>query len=123
MVVTVTDLDASIAFYRDAVGLDFVERDDGGTLATMRTGDQLVRLQTTERQSPLMARRPVAGSTDMCFSSADDLAVTLARFQARGAEIVAGPVEKHGSRGPMVSVYTRDPDGSLIEVSHYPLGC
>lgn len=119
VVVTVSDLDASLKFYQEVVGLEVVGRNEEGTLATLRAASQLVRLQTAGRKSPLMAADPVPGSTDMCFVSPDIPETTLARFQRAGAPVVAGPVEKHGSRGPMMSVYTRDPDGSLIEVAHY----
>lgn len=119
VVITVSDLDTSLEFYQDAVGLEVVDRNEEGTLATLRAGSQLVRLQTAGRKSSLMAVAPVPGSTDMCFVSPDAPEATAARFQHAGAPVVAGPVEKHGSRGPRMSVYTRDPDGSLIEVAHY----
>lgn len=119
VVITVSELDAALEFYQEAVGLEVVDRNEEGTLATLRAGSQLVRLQTEGRKSPLMASDPVPGGTDMCFVSPDAPEVTAARFQRAGAPVVAGPVEKHGSRGPMMSVYARDPDGSLIEVAHY----
>ena len=118
IVIPVNDLAASIRFYRDAVGLEPVDTNAEGTLATLRAGDQLVKLETPDR-SGLVATCVVTGSADLCFQSDDEPGATLARMRGLGVPIVAGPAEKHGARGVMASVYVRDPDGSLVEIAHY----
>lgn len=118
VVIPVSDLDAALGFYRDVVGLELMEVNGERTLATLRAGDQLVKLETPDRQG-LVAARAVPGSADLCFESNDDPASIVARCRARGVQVVAGPVRKHGAKGGMASVYMRDPDGSLIEIAHY----
>ncbi|MEE1296998.1 MAG: VOC family protein [Bifidobacterium sp.] len=119
IVIPVSDLEASITFYRDAVGLNLLDTNKEATLATLRAGEQLVKLETPNRQG-LVAAQVVPGSADLCFQSDTEPEATLARMRSLGVRVVAGPVEKQGPQGVMVSVYVRDPDGSLVEIAHYP---
>ncbi|KFI63767.1 VOC family protein [Bifidobacterium cuniculi] len=118
VVIPVSDLDAALRFYRDVVGLELMEVNGERTLATLRAGDQLVKLETPDRQG-LVAARAVPGSADLCFESSDDPQSTVARCRACGVDVIDGPVRKRGARGAMTSVYVRDPDGSLVEIAHY----
>lgn len=117
IVIPVTDLDRAIAYYEGVLGMEFVSRSE--ELATLRTEDQMVKLETVKRANALVASDVVAGSADVCFSTTAPVSTIVKCFEDNGIPIVAGPVEKVGSRGRMLSVYTRDPDGSLIEVSTY----
>jgi catechol 2,3-dioxygenase-like lactoylglutathione lyase family enzyme len=63
--------------------------------------------------------KPVPGAIDLCFISATRLAEVIAHLEACGVHVIEGPVPKTGALGPMQSVYFRDPDGNLIEVSEY----
>ena len=59
------------------------------------------------------------GSVDICFITGEDLSLVKARIEDAGVEIIQGPVEKIGSLGSMMSIYFRDPEGSLLEISSY----
>jgi catechol 2,3-dioxygenase-like lactoylglutathione lyase family enzyme len=61
---------------------------------------------------------PTPGSADLCFITNQDSSRIVAHLEARGAQIIDGPVERVGAAGSMMSVYVRDPDGNLIEISH-----
>lgn len=118
IVITVSSIAASLPFYRDTLGLE-VEGDVGESLVTLRAGDQLVRLQVPCRPSDLMATRPLAGSSDLCFCTDESLELVRDRWERLGAPLVCGPVQKNGAHGAMTSIYGRDPDGSLVEVCRY----
>lgn len=117
IVVAVSSLETAVPFYRDVAGLELI--DAAGEVATFRCGDQLLKLETPERVGALVAARIVPGSSDLCLEVDAPVQETLARLDKMGINPVAGPVERVGARGPMASVYLRDPDGSLVELCHY----
>jgi catechol 2,3-dioxygenase-like lactoylglutathione lyase family enzyme len=65
------------------------------------------------------ANKPTPGSSDLCFVAASPLSEIIAHLRAVGATIVEGPVGRTGASGPIRSVYVRDPDANLIEISNY----
>ena len=88
-------------------------------------GEQKLHLRPVDASQAewFTGRCPAAGSDDLCFAiDEDDLAAITAHLASCGVEIEVGPVERAGARGAMTSVYCRDPDGSLIEVSTYRAG-
>lgn len=117
IVIPVTDIERSIAYYEEVLGMELISHSD--ELATLCTEDQMVKLETASRKDALMASEVVPGSVDICFSTSVSVSLVVEHFESCGIPILAGPVEKVGSKGKMLSVYTRDPDGSLIEVSTY----
>lgn len=114
LVLTVRDPEASLAFYGRAVGLQPI-RFGAGRLA-LRVGDQKINLQTLGQE---VRNHACIGSGDICLLTEAPLADVVARLAAEGIAIVEGPVQKSGARGPITSVYFNDPDGNLIEISHY----
>ncbi len=64
--------------------------------------------------------KPTPGASDLCFATETPLDEVVAHLKGCGVVIAQGPVQKTGALGPMMSVYFRDPDGNLIEVSNYP---
>lgn len=125
IVITVSDLGRSLRFYTEVVGLRTERVDDERHVATLRAGEQLIRLQTADRRATgaLTSARPVAGAADLCVQTEDDgETVGRALRAALGADAVIGPVRREGARGPMVSHYAHDPDGSLIELCSYEGG-
>lgn len=119
IVIAVSDMKQSVTFYRDALGLTFLGMSEQGMLASFVAGDQIIKLETTERPGKLMASCPVPGSVDICFELDETLQEIVERLSQLSVKIVDGPVEKQGAHGSMTSVYVRDPDGSLIELSSY----
>lgn len=117
LVLTVADIERSCEFYARVLGFDIVSF-KGGRKA-LAFGRQKINLHQLGREFEPKALRPTAGSGDLCFISSTPLAQVIAELQAQGVAIEEGPVERTGATGPIVSVYLRDPDRNLIEISNY----
>ena len=122
IVLNVRDVESSAAWYAEVLGMqreDFASRT--GTRVAMRFGRHKINLRPVDADAVawFTGAYPAAGSDDLCFISADPPAQVVAHLQACRVGIEAGPVERAGALGPMTSVYCRDPDGSLIEISSY----
>jgi catechol 2,3-dioxygenase-like lactoylglutathione lyase family enzyme len=114
LLLTVADLGTSVAFY-ERLGMRS-EEFGGGRLA-LRFGDQKINLHQAGAEFQPHALRPLPGSADLCFlieGSLDDVANALAEA---GVPVELGPVEREGAVGRMDSLYVRDPDGNLVELS------
>ncbi|MGF1623462.1 MAG: VOC family protein [Alphaproteobacteria bacterium] len=114
IVLTVRDIERAVAFYVRVLGMEAVTF--GAGRRALRFGDQKINLQLLGQETRNYAG---IGSGDVCFVSDWPLDRVIARLEAEGVPIVAGPVEQTGALGPMTSVYFNDPDGSLIEVCAY----
>lgn len=117
-VLTVSDIDTSCDFYRKILGLEVVVF--GDNRKALIIGDQKINLHQAGRELQPCAERPVPGSADICLITDTDIAVVEEQLAASGIAIELGPVERTGVHGAMTSVYFRDPDGNLLEVSRYP---
>jgi catechol 2,3-dioxygenase-like lactoylglutathione lyase family enzyme len=116
LVLTVSDLDRSRAFYEDVLGMEAIVvagRD------ALRFGDQKINLHEAGREFEPKAAKPLPGSADLCFVTELRAEEIVQHLVARGVEIVDGPVARNGALGPVTSVYLRDPDGNLLELAHY----
>jgi len=82
-------------------------------------GDQKINLHQHGQEFEPKARRPKPGSADLCFITGTPIQDAAAHARSCGVEIIEGPVPKTGAKGPIDSIYFRDPDGNLIEVSNY----
>jgi catechol 2,3-dioxygenase-like lactoylglutathione lyase family enzyme len=118
LVLTVADVDASCAFYERVLGMQVVTFGHGRKALVF--GTQKINLHPYRREFEPKAERPTPGSADLCFVSATPLAAVIAHLQASGVDVLEGPVPRTGARGPISSVYFRDPDRNLIEVCNYP---
>jgi catechol 2,3-dioxygenase-like lactoylglutathione lyase family enzyme len=117
VVLTVADLEATIDFYTRALGMS-VRAFGGGRLA-LRFGDQKINLHEAGHEFEPKARRPTAGSGDLCFVVDGTLDAWAEHLHEAGVDVIEGPVPRAGALGPMTSIYLRDPDGNLIELSTY----
>lgn len=117
LVLTVADLEKTCDFYSRVLGIRAVTFGDGRRALTF--GRQKINLHQAGEEFEPHAARPIPGSADICFITDTSLKEVLGQLEAHGIEIVEGPVEREGALGPMESVYFRDPDGNLIEVSNY----
>ena len=117
VVLTVRDVAATCAFYSRVLGMR-VETFGAGRTA-LHFGQQKINVQPAGGESTLCARVPTPGSGDLCFVTATPLDAVLAHLRACGVAVEAGPVPRAGAVGQMDSVYFRDPDGNLVEVSRY----
>jgi len=115
LVLTVRDVDATVAFYTDLLGMEAITFGNGRR--ALRFGRQKINLLEASREVEPKAERPVPGSADLCFITAVPIETVLERIRAADVPVVEGPVERTGANGPIRSVYLRDPDGNLLEVA------
>ncbi len=118
IVLTVFDIDRTIDFYSRVLGMAPVTFGEGRR--ALAFGRQKINLHLAGREFEPRALKPVPGSADLCFVTEAPLEEVAAHLRASGVVIAEGPVPKTGALGPMTSVYFRDPDGNLVEVSRYP---
>ncbi|MGN8545953.1 VOC family protein [Bradyrhizobium sp. 13971] len=127
LVINVTDVVHSVAWYSRILGME-VKVFDPGKGKTPRTslvfGNQKinVRPRDADKVDWFTADHEAAGSDDLCFLTSSTPEEVVAHLKANGVRIEEGPVAKQGARGTLRSVYCRDPDGSLIEISSYEKG-
>jgi catechol 2,3-dioxygenase-like lactoylglutathione lyase family enzyme len=117
LVLTVKDIDASCAFYAAALGMDVVTFGSGRK--ALAFGVQKINLHQSGKEFEPKADKPTTGSADLCFITSTPLAEVAAHLAACGVAVIEGPVQRTGATGPIMSVYFRDPDMNLIEVSNY----
>lgn len=120
LVLTVRDIPATLAFYCDVLGMAPVQFTpaDGSTRHALRFGAQKINLHQAGAGFSPRAQTPMPGSADLCFLSETPLADWQRHLAARGVKVEEGPVARSGATGPIVSLYLRDPDGNLIEISN-----
>ena len=117
VVLTVADIEATCAFYQRVLGMQVVTFAGGRTALAFRT--QKINLHPLGREYEPRAHRATAGSGDLCLITSTPLDEVITHLQACDVPVLEGPVPKTGARGPILSVYFRDPDLNLIEVSNY----
>jgi catechol 2,3-dioxygenase-like lactoylglutathione lyase family enzyme len=115
LVLTVADERATRRFYVDGLGMEWVEF--AGGRHALRFGTQKINLHYRGREFEPKAAYPVPGSADLCFLSGEPLEHTARRMAGLGHPVIKGPVRRDGAVAPLDSLYFRDPDGNLIEVS------
>ena len=116
LVLTVADVAASCAFYQRVLGMEVVTF--GAGRQALAFGTQKINLHQSGREFEPKAQRPTPGSADLCFLTSVPLAQVQAHLAACGVVVSEGPVQRTGAQGPILSVYFRDPDLNLIEVSN-----
>jgi catechol 2,3-dioxygenase-like lactoylglutathione lyase family enzyme len=118
LVLNVADVEATADWYVRVLGMrrEVVE---GRTILWFGEQKLHVRPIAATQQEWFTGRHPAPGSDDLCFATAQDVDAIAAHLASCGVEVELGPVQRAGARGPMTSVYCRDPDGSLIEISTY----
>lgn len=114
LVLTVADIDETVGFYCGVLGMEEVVF--GGGRRALHFGAQKINLHKAGAEFSPAARKPTAGSGDLCFL-VTSLEAAIARLKEAGVEIEEGPVSRTGAQSPLHSVYIRDPDGNLIELS------
>ena len=116
VVLTVRDIDRTLSFYQRALGMTPVRFGEGRH--ALAFGDQKLNLHQAGREFEPKAAAPTPGAIDLCLLTDEPLDAAIAHLRAAGVAIELGPVAKTGARGPLRSIYFRDPDGNLIEVSN-----
>ena len=127
LVINVSDVARTAEWYRKILGMEVKVFDPGQgkpTRTTLMFGHQKinVRPRDADKVEWFTADHIAAGSDDLCFLTSSPPDEVVAHLKACGVAIEEGPVAKQGARGTLRSVYCRDPDGSLIEISSYEDG-
>ncbi|HSR71270.1 MAG TPA: VOC family protein [Kiloniellales bacterium] len=116
LVLTVADIEATCRFYERVLGM--TRQSFGEGRVGLHFGRQKLNLHPAAAPYPLRAGRATPGSADLCFLTATPIDDVIAHLKACEVAIEVGPVERSGAQGPILSVYFRDPDDNLIEVSN-----
>ena len=116
VVLTVADVDRTIAFYERALGMRAVAFGEGRRALTF--GNQKLNLHQAGREFTPHASAPVPGGVDICFTTTAPIDEVVAHLHAIGVAIELGPVAKTGARASLRSIYLRDPDGNLVEIAN-----
>jgi len=117
VVFTVVDIKATCDFYTRVLGTAVVTFADNRTALTF--GSQKINLHQAGKEFEPRALRPTPGSADVCFITETPLEQVMQHLRDCGIDVVEGPVDKTGAIGALKSVYIRDPDQNLIEISNY----
>lgn len=116
-VLTVASIDATCAFYADVLGMEVVTF--SGQRKALKFGTQKINLHEHGNEFDPKAKSPTPGSADFCLVTEVPLENVTARLDALGVKIEEGIVQRTGATGPIRSVYVRDPDQNLVEISQY----
>ena len=120
LVLTVADIDVTIAFYRDVLGMrsEKFTPAGGSTRWALKFGVQKINLHIAGAEFEPKAAHVQSGSADLCFLSDVPIADWLAHLKVHKVAVEDGPVRRTGATGPILSLYVRDPDGNLLEISN-----
>ena len=116
LVLTVQDLAATCEFYSKVLGMEVITFGEGRT--ALRFGVQKINLHEVGSLNEPRAQLPTPGSADLCFITSVPMAQVIAHLRDCAVEIVTGPGPRTGARHVLDSVYVRDPDENLIEISN-----
>lgn len=124
LVLTVADIDTSCAFYSKVLGMrhQVFTATDGSERHALYFGDQKINLHQLGQEFKPNAKAAATGTADLCFLVSEPIDGVIAHLTGLGLAIEAGPVARSGATGALDSVYIRDPDGNLIELSRYRVG-
>ena len=117
LVLTVKDINTTCEFYTKVLGMEEVTFADQRKALTF--GSQKINLHQQGDEFDPKSQRPTPGSADLCYVTRVPLSEVMQHVRAFGVDILEGPVDKIGALGPIMSIYFRDPDGNLIEISNY----
>ncbi|REC48096.1 MULTISPECIES: VOC family protein [Chryseobacterium] len=117
LVLTVADIEKTVDFYTSILGFEVVTFGENRKALTF--GNQKINLHQKGKEFEPKAEHPTCGSADFCFISETDIHEVLQELKEKNIEIIEGIVERTGALGKIQSVYFRDPDLNLIEISNY----
>ncbi|UCH74415.1 MAG: VOC family protein [Rhodospirillales bacterium] len=118
LVLTVADIGSTCDFYVGVLGMERVTFGAERRVA-LAFGRQKINLHRAGAEFEPRARQPTPGSGDFCFITELSMDKITSRLKRLGIEIIEGPVPRTGAKGPMTSIYIRDPDGNLVEIARY----
>ena len=116
IVLTITDLEKTIRFYESVLGMKVVHF--GEDRVALKFGNQKINLHEKGKEFEPKANHPTPGSADLCFLTTMEIIKAKSFILQQGVGIIEGPVERTGATGSLLSIYFRDPDNNLIELSN-----
>lgn len=116
-VLFVQDIPRTCEFYEKVLGMEVVIFGEGRV--ALHFGYQKINLHQVGYEHPPIPQHPTPGSADVCFITLTPLDAVIEHLENNGVEILLGPVKRTGAIGDINSVYFRDPDLNLIEVSNH----
>lgn len=117
LVLTVASIEKTVAFYKKVLNMEVVVF--GDNRKALQFGQQKFNLHEAGREFEPKARNPRAGSADFCLITKTPMEEVIRHLAACDVQVEEGPVARTGAVGKIVSVYIRDPDQNLIEISNY----
>ena len=121
VVITVFDINKSVHFYSNILGMElqeFLSSTDNTKRKSLKFGRQKINLHEVSKPFKPHANKPLPGTMDICFISEINVNDWIKIFDNFDIKIEDGPVKKTGAKGPIRSIYIRDPDKNLIEISN-----
>ena len=116
LVLTVSDLDRTCAFYSEVLGMEIRTSDTNRT--SLHFGTAKINLHTFGAEFAPHAKTPKPGSADICLLTKTPIKKVMEHLVHHQVDIIEGPVKRTGAAGTLLSVYFRDPDGNLLEVAN-----
>ncbi len=117
IVLTVNDIGKTVEFYTEILGMELVNFSNARK--ALRFGDQKINLHQQGKEFEPKANKPTSGSMDICFITQTKIENVKIELEKKGIEIIEGIVDRTGAKGSIRSIYFRDPDNNLIELSNY----
>ncbi len=117
VVLTVMNIDKTCEFYKQILGMEVITFGEGRK--ALHFGEQKINLHEVGKEFEPKAKSPMSGTADLCFITDVPMLDVIDHLYSYGAPIEEGPVKRTGALGSITSIYTRDPDGNLIEISNY----
>lgn len=119
-VLTVENIEKTCAFYQSVLGMDVITFGEGRKALLFGTGEtkQKINLHEVGKEFEPKARTPTSGAGDFCLIAEMPIAKIIEHLKICSVDIESGPIARTGANGPITSVYFRDPDKNLIEVSN-----
>lgn len=117
LVLTVKDIDKTVNFYTSCLAME--KEIFGDNRVALRFGDTKINLHLFGKEFEPKAVAPTPGSADICFSTTEPISEVTDRLKDLQINIIEGPILRTGACGPISSIYIRDPDNNLIEISNY----
>ncbi|MDS7931775.1 VOC family protein [Acinetobacter sp. V102_4] len=116
LVLTVADIENTCNFYQTVLGFEVITFK--GDRKALKFGHQKINLHQLGNEFEPKALHPTSGSADLCFISDTSISEVVTHLNQLNIQIEEGPVERTGAMHPILSVYIRDPDQNLIEISN-----
>lgn len=117
LVLTVRDLNATIRFYQNGLGMEVRRFGKDGERLALYFGAQKINLHERGKEFEPKAENPTPGAADLCFLTDQPVTELMTKLGAAGLSVIEGPVQRSGATAAILSIYLRDPDGNLIEIA------